>query len=81
MSLATQERIFGTMMEFVLSTASLRVEVGEEVGLVPSQRHRDAPFFRSLPLCQRSCRPDRIGTFGGADIRKWLDTDRRTRIG
>jgi Restriction endonuclease len=33
------------------------------------------------PLCQRSCRPDRIGTFGGADIRKWLDTDRRTRIG
>jgi DNA helicase II / ATP-dependent DNA helicase PcrA len=35
----------------------------------------------TLPLCQRSCRPDRIGTFGGADIRKWLDTDRRTRIG
>ena len=31
------------------------------------------------PLCQRSCRPDRIGTFGGADIRKWLDTARRTR--
>src|SRR6516165_7627163 len=23
------------------------------------------------PLCQRSCRPDRIGTSGGADIRKW----------
>ena len=33
------------------------------------------------PLCQRSCRPDRIGPFGGADIRKWLDMDRRTRIG
>jgi hypothetical protein len=33
------------------------------------------------PLCQRSCRPDRIGPFGGTDIKKWLDTDRRTRIG
>ena len=32
------------------------------------------------PLCQRSCRPDRIRPFGGADIRKWLDADRHTRI-
>ena len=38
-------------------------------------------MWRGRPLCQRSCRPDRIGPFGGADIRKWLDTDRRTRIG
>jgi hypothetical protein len=38
---------------------------------------------RSLkdPLCQRSCRLNRIGTFGGADSRKWLDTDKRTKIG
>ena len=49
--------------------------------------HRDGhgAFGRSgpprCPLCQRSCRPDRIGPFGGVDIRKWLDTDRRTRIG
>ena len=34
-----------------------------------------------LPLCQRSCRLNRIGTFGGADSRKWLDTDKRTKIG
>src|SRR6202789_2860293 len=27
------------------------------------------------PLCQRSCRLNRVGTFGGADSRKWLDTD------
>ena len=34
-----------------------------------------------VPLCQRSCRPDRIGTSGGADIRKWLDTDKRIKTG
>jgi hypothetical protein len=28
------------------------------------------------PLCQRSWCPDRIGTFGGAGRRKWLDTDK-----
>jgi len=33
------------------------------------------------PLCQRSCRPDRIGTSGGADIGKWLDTDKRIKTG
>ena len=33
------------------------------------------------PLCQRSCRLNRIGTFGGADSRKWLDTDKRTKNG
>jgi hypothetical protein len=33
------------------------------------------------PLCQRSCRLNRIGTFGGADSGKWLDTDNRTKIG
>ena len=37
--------------------------------------------FAELPLCQRSCRPDRIGTSGGADIRKWLDTDKRIKTG
>ena len=36
---------------------------------------------RRPPLCQRSCRLNRIGTFGGADSRKWLDTDKRTKIG
>ena len=33
------------------------------------------------PLCQTSCRLNRIGTFGGVDIRKWLDTDKRIKIG
>jgi hypothetical protein len=33
------------------------------------------------PLCQRSCRLNRIGTFGGADSGKWLDTDKLTKIG
>ena len=36
---------------------------------------------QGTPLCQRSCRLNRIGTFGGADSRKWLDTDKRTKIG
>jgi hypothetical protein len=35
----------------------------------------------AIPLCQRSCHPNRIGTSGGADIRKWLDTDKRIRTG
>ena len=33
------------------------------------------------PLCQKSCRPDRIGTFGGAGRRQWLDTDSDIRMG
>jgi hypothetical protein len=33
------------------------------------------------PLCQDSCRLNRFGTFGGADSSKWLDTDKRIRIG
>jgi hypothetical protein len=36
---------------------------------------------RTVPLCQDSCRLNRIGTFGGAESRKWLDTDKRTKIG
>jgi hypothetical protein len=46
-------------------------------------RHIERRARRRLgsPLCQKSCRLDRIGTFGGADIRKWLDTDKRTKIG
>ena len=32
-----------------------------------------------LPLCQRSCRPDRIKTSGGAGRRTWLGMDRRLR--
>jgi hypothetical protein len=38
-------------------------------------------FPQPPPLCQTSSRLNRIGTFGGADSRKWLDTDRRTKIG
>jgi hypothetical protein len=36
----------------------------------------ETPWYgsRQIPLCQRSCRLNRIGTFGGADSRKWLDT-------
>jgi len=37
--------------------------------------------LRAVPLCHRSCRPDRIGTFGGAGRRTWLDTDSDIRIG
>ena len=32
-----------------------------------------------IPLCQRSCRPDRIKTSGGAGRRTWLGMDRRLR--
>jgi hypothetical protein len=35
----------------------------------------------TTPLCQTSCRLNRIETFGGADIGKWHDTDRDTKIG
>lgn len=37
--------------------------------------------WEGIPLCQRSCRLHRIGTFGGADSRTWLDTDKRIKIG
>ena len=33
----------------------------------------------AVPLCQRSCRPDRIKTSGGAGRRTWLGMDRRLR--
>ena len=42
---------------------------------------KDITARKWCPLCQRSCRLNRIGTFGGADSRKWLDTDKRTKIG
>ena len=38
-------------------------------------------YLRQGPLCQDSCRLNRFGTFGGADSSKWLDTDKRIRIG
>jgi hypothetical protein len=41
----------------------------------------DVTFLPAHPLCQTSCRLNRIGTSGGAGRRKWHDTDRRTRIG
>src|SRR4051794_10020298 len=37
--------------------------------------------LQTFPLCQSSCRADRIGTFGGAGNKQWLGTDRRTRTG
>jgi hypothetical protein len=39
------------------------------------------PGLKPPPLCQDSCRLNRFGTFGGADSSKWLDTDKRIRIG
>ena len=38
-------------------------------------------FLPPYRLCQSSCRADRIGTFGGADSKQWLGTDRHTRTG
>jgi hypothetical protein len=46
----------------------------DDIGL-----RKDIPA--SNPLCQRSCRLNRIGTFGGAESRKWLDTDKRIKNG
>jgi transposase len=53
---------------------------------VPDEAHeaiRDLVRARlaAVPLCQSSCRADRIGTFGGADSKQWLGTDRHTRTG
>ena len=62
----------------------LDVDSHDKLALVPqgvfnaSGREGSPP---GTPLCQRSCRLNRIGTFGGADSRKWLDTDKRTKIG
>ena len=39
------------------------------------------PRFAETPLCHMSCRLDRIGTSGGVGRRKWLDTDKRIKIG
>jgi hypothetical protein len=33
------------------------------------------------PAVSESCRPNGMGTFGGAGRRRWLDTDSGTRIG
>ena len=33
------------------------------------------------PLCQRSCRRDRMESFGGARTRTWPDTDKLIRTG
>jgi len=38
-------------------------------------------FLVPSPLCQNSCRLDRIGGLGGMDIRQWPVTDERIRIG
>jgi transposase len=41
----------------------------------------ESACLAAFPLCQFSCRVNKIGTLEGADIRKWLDTDKRTKIG
>jgi hypothetical protein len=38
-------------------------------------------FRGNIPLCQRSCRPDRIMAPGGAERRTWHDTDRSSKTG
>ena len=43
------------------------------------QRKRQQTLLPRFPLCQRSCRPDRIKTSGGAGRRTWLGMDRRLR--
>ena len=63
------------------STAVLNGDPGP-----PTQRDRHLAMIAehgrlACPLCHRSCRPDRIETFGGAGRRTWLDTDSDIRIG
>ena len=53
--------------------SKLGEDVTETLEVIPRQW--------KVPLCQTSCRLNRIGTFGGADSRTWLDTDKRTKIG
>jgi ribonucleoside-diphosphate reductase alpha chain len=59
------------------SAISKTVNVPEDISFAAFQ----AVYLEASHLCQTSCRLNRIGTFGGADIRKWLVTDKRTKIG
>src|ERR1700733_12294593 len=43
----------------------------------PGPASQACTSFAGCPLCQTSCRLNRIGTIGGAGRRKWHDTDRQ----
>jgi hypothetical protein len=68
--------VIGEMTQLCGVAAFLRRTVS-----VDDVRHFATHDRPGCPLCQRSCRLDRMGTFGGADSSKWLDTDKRTKIG
>ena len=52
---------------------------GRTVKTTQSDKSTPSPLDR--PLCQESCRLDRIGTLGGVGRRQWLDTGSDIRIG
>ena len=64
--------------------ASLALDqlLAHKVDLIEPYKSAWSRFIMTLmyrPLCQRSCRPDRIKTSGGAGRRTWLGMDRRLR--
>jgi hypothetical protein len=52
-----------------------------ETGAKPLDVTGKAKVLAEIPLCQRSCRPDRIMAPGGAERRTWHDTDRSSKTG
>jgi Transposase IS66 family len=50
-------------------------------GILQCDGYKAYKALADSPLCQSSCRADKIGTFGGADSKQWLGTDRHTRTG
>jgi hypothetical protein len=59
--------------------ASAVLMAAGETGLPEANFPAECPW--SYPLCQRSCRPDRIMAPGGAERRTWHDTDRSSKTG
>ena len=64
-----------------MTEAAANRATNDLIDAIVTEMKKTGKFTLPGPLCQTSCRLNRIGTFGGADIRKWLDTDKRTKIG
>ena len=58
---------------------SMYIRQDRSAGGLPRGRSGGPAFL--VPLCQRSCRPDRMESSGGARTKTWPDTDKLIRTG